>query len=327
MQKRLIIVLLTFCFTKVVFPQDQFKYSALAKEAFKLYEAKDYRNASKRYSEAFKVTGVKIRASDRYYAACSWALVGEPDSAFVQLFEIAEKGMFSNLAHITSNTDLNSLHGDRRWEKVIQAVKANKQVADAKLDKYLVAVLDTVWQEDQKYREQISEIRRKYGRESAEMNALWETIKKKDSINLIRVKNILNKRGWLGPDIIGYRGSSALFLVVQHADLESQSKYLPMIREAVKKGQANAADLALLEDRVALGKGGRQIYGSQVRRDDNTGTYYVSPLIDPDQVDKRRAEVGLEPIQSYLSSWGITWNVEEYKRKLPEYERMYREGN
>ena len=47
---------------------------------------------------------------------------------------------------------------------------------------------------------------------------------------------------------------------------------------------------------------------------------YVRPLIDPDNVDKRRAEVGLGPIQEYISKWGTTWDVEEYKKKLPEYE-------
>ena len=93
-----------------------------------------------------------------------------------------------------------------------------------------------------------------------------------------------------------------------------------MLREAVKKGNAQPAYLAMLEDRVALGKGEKQIYGSQIGHDQKTGEYYVSPLIDPDNVDKRREEVGLGPIQEYISNWGITWDVEEYKKKLPEIE-------
>ena len=46
----------------------------------------------------------------------------------------------------------------------------------------------------------------------------------------------------------------------------------------------------------------------------------MSPLIDPDNVDKRRAEVGLGKLQDYISDFGMTWNVEEYKKKLPELE-------
>ncbi len=42
------------------------------------------------------------------------------------------------------------------------------------------------------------------------------------------------------------------------------------MREAVKKGNANSSSLALLEDRVALRKGEKQIYGSQIGRDQET---------------------------------------------------------
>ena len=62
------------------------------------------------------------------------------------------------------------------------------------------------------------------------------------------------------------------------------------MREAVKKGNAKANSLALLEDRVALRRGGKQIYGSQVTRDSETNEYYVLPLIDPAKdVYKRQA--------------------------------------
>jgi hypothetical protein len=93
-----------------------------------------------------------------------------------------------------------------------------------------------------------------------------------------------------------------------------------MMREAVSKGNAKASSLALLEDRVALRKGQKQIYGSQIGRDQETGEYYVLPLIDPDNVDQRRAKVGLGTIQDYISNWGMTWDVEAYKKKLPEIE-------
>ncbi|MCA1763113.1 MAG: hypothetical protein LC664_08995, partial [Flavobacteriales bacterium] len=192
----------------------------------------------------------------------------------------------------------------------------------ANFDKPLVSILDTIYEEDQKYRQQINEVEAEYGRDSDEMRAHWKLINEKDSINLNRVKNILDERGWLGPEIIGNRGNTTLFLVIQHADLETQEKYLPMMREAVEKGNANSSSLALLEDRVALRKGEKQIYGSQIGRDQETGDYYVLPLADPDNVDQRRAEVGLGALQDYISNWGMTWDVEVYKKNLPGYEAM-----
>jgi hypothetical protein len=88
-----------------------------------------------------------------------------------------------------------------------------------------------------------------------------------------------------------------------------------MTREAVKKNNAEPS----YEARVTLRKGGNRIYGSQVTQDGETGEYYVMSLENSDNIDKRRAEVGLGTIQAYISNWGMTWNVEDYKKKLPDY--------
>lgn len=320
MKKLTVLTILSLFVFNFTFGQDREKYSELIKTAWSLYESKDYLKSGEKYSEAFVALCGKGMVNDRYNAACSWALANKPDSAFVQLFKIAEKGNYTNYGHITTDTDLNLLHRDERWSKVIEIVKANKEKAEANLDKPLVAILDTIYQEDQKYRQQIKGIEEKYGWESDEMKAHWKIINEKDSINLIKVMKILDERGWLGADVIGNQGNSTLFLVIQHSDIETQEKYLPMMREAVSKENARASSLALLEDRVALRKGEKQIYGSQVGRDQETGEYYVLPLIDPDNVDQRRAEVGLGTIQDYISNWGMTWDVEEYKKKLPEIE-------
>jgi hypothetical protein len=127
----------------------------------------------------------------------------------------------------------------------------------------------------------------------------------------------------LGADIIGEQGNRTLFLVIQHADLKTQETYLPMMKEAVSKGNAAPDNLALLEDRIAMRQGKRQIYGSQIWIDANTGKHFVFPLEDPENIDKRRAEVGLEKYQNYLTRFGMTWNVEDYRKELPELEAKH----
>jgi hypothetical protein len=319
MKKTALFTILGLLIFNFSFGQEEKKYSLLIKEAWGLYEAKDFKRSAQTYSEAFSLADIGS-TTDRYNAACSWALAKEVDSSFVQLFRIAEKGNYSNYAHITTDPDLEILHADERWDKVLEIVKANKEKAEANFDKPLVAILDSIYQEDQGLRRQIREVEEKYGRESDEMKAHWELIGEKDSINLIKIQKILDERGWLGPDVIGRKGNTTLFLVIQHSDLSIQKKYLPMMREAVAKGNARPSSLALLEDRVALRQGEKQIYGSQIGRDQETGEYYVSPLIDPDNVDKRRAEVGLGTLQEYVGRWDIVWDVEEYKKALPELE-------
>ena len=188
----------------------------------------------------------------------------------------------------------------------------DQEKANDKLDKHLVAILDTIFEDDQKVRTGLGKVISFAERDL--MNIV-------DSINTIKVKKILDERGWLGADVVGNRGNLTLFLVIQHSDLETQEKYLPMMQDAVKNGNASPKHLAYLEDRVALKKGEKQIYGSQIMYLSETGEAFVRPLIDPENVDKRRAEIGLGTMQDYLfTNFGLNWDVEEYKKKLLEYE-------
>ncbi|MDP2387951.1 MAG: hypothetical protein Q8M29_16375 [Bacteroidota bacterium] len=183
------------------------------------------------------------------------------------------------------------------------------------LNKPLAGLLKYIFINDQKYREKLESYGGKYGYDSKEVKELWDTINKQDSVNIAQVTDIINKYGWLGPDAIGEEGSSTLFLVIQHADIKTQEKYLPLMEEAVKKGNAYARDLALLEDRVALAHGKKQIYGSQVVRDLKTGKYIIQPIEDEGSVNKRRESVGLEPIEQYVKHWGI-----DYKPGMSNFE-------
>ena len=144
-------------------------------------------------------------------------------------------------------------------------------------------------------------LKRKFGRNSKEMKMQWKKISDADNSNVKVVAKILDERGWLGADIVGDKGNQTLFLVIQHADIEIQEKYIPMFRDAVKKGNGRASSLALMEDRVALRRGGKQIYGSQVFTDNKTDKMYFGPIEDPENVDARRAEVGLQPLNDYAA--------------------------
>lgn len=321
MKKNTIICLVTL--SSVLNAQDIPKeYFDKVKMADSLYEAKNYKQSALKYSEAFKINGWKALRNDRYNAACSWALANVPDSSFFNLERIANLSNYQNYNHISSDADLITLHNDKRWSSLLEKVKLNKEKAEANLNKPLVAKLDSIYNDDQPLRIEINEIEKKYGRESIEMKNHWKMIKEKDSINLIKVTSILDTYGWLGPDVIGNQGNTTLFLVIQHADLRIQEKYLPMMKDAVKSGKANASNLALLEDRIENRNGRKQIYGSQIGYNPSTKIYYVLPLIDPDNVDKRRNEVGLKSLSEYVKNWGITWDAEQYKKDLPELEKL-----
>jgi len=311
--KTTIILLFTFL-TTLTFAQVPDEYTTLVKQADSLYKAKNYSESAIKYNQAFETNERKAFPNDRYNAACSWALANGSDSAFFHLYRLAEsKVKYQNYKHISTDADLKSLHTDSRWEKLLAIVKQNKEEAEKDFDKPLVELLDSIHDTEQKYRQQIDEIEKKFGRESDEMKAHWNIICGVDSVNLIIISKILDERGWLGSKVIGGSGNMTLFLVIQHSDSATQVKYLPMMRDAVKNANATGSQLALLEDRVALRQGKKQIYGSQIGFDKETDKYIVQDLEDPDNVDKRRAEVGLSPLADYVKNWGIVWDVEQYK--------------
>ncbi len=327
MKMKYLLTIMGLLIVNFSFGQNQEKYSEYIKEAWSFYESKEYKKSAEKYKAAFDQLDGKAYPNDRYNAACSYALAENVENSFYHLLYLAENPniKYRNLGHISTDADLNLLHSDDRWNKLIEIVKVNKQEYEKDLDKPLVAKLDTIYQLDQSYRRQIGEIEEKYGRDSEEMQAHWKLIQEKDSINLIKIKKILDERGWLGSKVIGDQGNSTLFLVIQHADLDTQVKYLPMMREAVKLGNARASSLALLEDRVSLRQGDRQIYGSQIGRDRETGEYYVSPLVEPEKVNERRAAVGLGTIEEYIKNWNMTWNLKKHKERAKKIESERKE--
>lgn len=181
----------------------------------------------------------------------------------------------------------------------------------------LAKVLAHIRHDDQKYRDQMESIAATYGGDSPEMELLGKKMKSTDSINYLIVSAIIDKYGWLGATSIGASANTTLFLVIQHATLEGQEKYLPVMIDAYKAGNAKGSSLALLEDRVALKSGRKQIYGSQISWNMKTNEYYVLALEDPDNVDKRRHERGLGSLADYIMSCcNLVWDVEAYKKSV-----------
>ena len=287
------------------------RYHALIAKADSLYKHEAYMDAAATYTKAFEVNHWKGFIPDLYGAAKAWTRIGNSDSAFRKLDRVityTRHEDFKNYKDFVNEPAFQALHQDGRWKELVQK-------ADEKYNNPLVLQLDTILHDDQKYRLMVDSVFKNYGWDSPEGRAFNQKVREVDSTNLIKVKNIIKTYGWPSKEEVGQMGNMAIFLVIQHADSATQVEYLPIMRMAVKEGKAEASQLALLEDRVALKQGRKQIYGSQIGTNSETGEYYVLPLIDPDNVDKRRKEVGLQPLAEYVKQWGIEWDVEEYKRR------------
>lgn len=180
-------------------------------------------------------------------------------------------------------------------------------------NKMLEAELIKMGADDQKYRgvieaEMIKMSATGTGAASDEFIAAVKSQDEIDSRNMARLEEIIKRNGWPGKSLVGEEAGKAAFLILQHSDLTRQEKYLPLLKEAAKKGEARPADVAMLEDRVLVRRGKKQVYGTQVRSGADTGGKLVlEPIEDEEHVDERRASVGLMPLKEYLKHFGIEY--------------------
>lgn len=115
------------------------------------------------------------------------------------------------------------------------------------------------------------------------------------------LKTALQHHNLLSVSFAGEAGANAAFLIVQHADHDPE--WQREILTSTVTPLYNAGDIkprwyAMLVDRVAVNGNQPQIYGSQGRCV-STGNWQPRPMIDPENVDARRAAVSMQPMAEY----------------------------
>jgi hypothetical protein len=186
---------------------------------------------------------------------------------------------------------------------LLLAACAPPERPDIDLKTELEAMFDT----DQAYRNEMQNIALKHGSNSPEVIELWKKQQAIDEANIKRLGEIIETHGWPGRRVVGDKAAIAAFLVVQHAEYAHQKQYLPLLRAAVAGGEARAEDLALLEDRVLMREGKKQLYGSQLQ-EDGKGGWEFYPIEDERNVDKRRKAVGLPLLAEYAKRFGFEYH-------------------
>ena len=114
---------------------------------------------------------------------------------------------------------------------------------------------------------------------------------------------IVKQYGYPGFRQVGEKSSSNFWLLVQHADAhpEFQRQVLRLMLAQVQRKNASPRNYAYLTDRVAEASGQPQEYGTQVTyKGPGIGRAEPRSLRDPQNVNKRRAAIGMETLEEYL---------------------------
>ena len=219
-----------------------------------------------------------------YNYACAYALMGNRDSAFHYL-NIATAS--DSMAQPLNDPDFYFLLEDDRWadfeDKMIVKIAAkHAPYSNPALTKEL-------WRmkiKDQAFYYHLEIANSENGMSSPIIRALWELKRQINDDNLKRIEEIIAEFGWPKQSAVGGSASQAVFLIIQHADLATQKKYLPVMKEAANNKEASWSSLALLIDRIEMREDRPQIYGSQISRN-SEGAYTVFEMIEPEYVNQR----------------------------------------
>jgi hypothetical protein len=113
-----------------------------------------------------------------------------------------------------------------------------------------------------------------------------------DTDNQEKIKLILDKYGWIEQSKIGAKAAEAFFFTIQHSDTTLMIKWFPEFKRLTDIGEADKVECAMMEDRLLMWKGKKQIYGTQatIFRDDKK--LAIWPIEDSKNVNERRKKIG-----------------------------------
>jgi hypothetical protein len=276
-------------------------FFATIERADSLEKAGKFTAAMQAYERAYGLSG--FDPTGLGLAARSAARGGLRDAALRDLSRAIDQGYLE--PRLLADSAFKSLRADPRWK----ALEARLQRKLAALNQSLRAELIKLAEQDQLNRKDFGAIMQKYGPKSPQGDSAIKVMNVADAAIQSRVQAIIIERGWPTRSMVADDGAHSAWLVVQHMPKEYQAAVLPKLLAAVKAGEAQPGDGALLQDRVLAREKKPQIYGSQLSVAPTGGPPTIDPIENEACVDMRRKSVGLEPLAEYVKRFGIIYKA------------------
>ena len=175
-------------------------------------------------------------------------------------------------------------------------------------------ILAEVWEKDQAIRVQMLKLNTAViveGRTELidSLVSVSEEVERIDDENLVIVVDVLQQGLPAGLSADSY---NTIWIVIDHASIEKQEEYLPIVEQMSAEGLIPIDKHAILLDRVAMRQKRPQRYGSQVLQFGQADAVksYVWPVENPMVLDSLRSSVGMCPIADYVNQITETTGIE-----------------
>lgn len=171
----------------------------------------------------------------------------------------------------------------------------------------LDSLLRVVHDRDQAVREEVVRLSQQTPPAVDSLMAAYGRMQAVDAENQRVVSELLESGGW--PEGLSEEANETIWLVIDHADLEMQRRWMPLIEAQMAAGRVSKSSYATLLDRILMREKRPQRYGTQtvsftrmVEGDSSRmeRQCWLWPVEEPAGLDSRREEMGLTPIGEYL---------------------------
>ena len=136
-----------------------------------------------------------------------------------------------------------------------------------------------------------------------------------DKKNTESLKLIVEEIGWPTVSLVGSEASMQAWLLVQHADHDPEFQvYCLGLMKKQSDGEVAKKNIAYLEDRVKVGNGEPQLYGTQFHTG-KSGKLEPRPIENPKQLEERRSQMELGTFESYLTMMHEAYGNEDGDRE------------
>jgi VWFA-related protein len=143
-----------------------------------------------------------------------------------------------------------------------------------------------------------------------------EKLRKTYEDHAVKLCQILKTNGWPTTTLVDPEGVFATYQILKNGGtFELQRDLLPVIVATIKKDPNQKREFAGLYDRLRVGAGMKQLFGTQAV---STGGFLVLyPIEDPANLDARRTEFGLSNIDVYIRGLEHTYGKSLVKSRQP----------
>lgn len=231
-----------------------------------------------------------------------YAMLEQTDSAFYYLnFIIDQEKENFPVSGLDHYKEFEKLKPHTEWGKIVEKCQQFNDVYIAKLNIPLRDSLLEMRRIDNSYQEKFDSVLST--KDSVAIQAFKKEWKATVTKNDLTLSKIIDTYEWPTAELVGNDASDATFFLAQHSlDLDLQKKALVLFKQIEGDNINQLTLIAYLEDRVLINSGQKQLYGTQFKNGK------LHPVDDPDNLNKRRAQIGLEPIQ-LISSYPNTRNL------------------